>query len=65
MLVKDLGQFSKHCWLRASRIYCNVLLSRQTSACQRSLEPLIFAYKFYYYKYTTLLAYHRPKLEKM
>ena len=39
--------------------------SRQTSTCQRSLEPQIFAYEFYHYKKTTLLAYHRPKLERM
>ena len=24
MLVEDLGKFQKHCWLRASRMYCNV-----------------------------------------
>ena len=62
MLVQDLGKFQTHRWLHASRMH--YLLSRQTSTCQRSLEPLIFAYEFYHYKCTTLLACHRPKLEK-
>ena len=75
MLVEDIGKFQKHCCLRASRMDCNVCfivklqlvkeVYRQTSTCQRSLEPLIFANEFYHYRYTTLLAYHRPKLEKM
>ena len=60
MLVQDLGKFQKHRCLHASRVQCP-----QTSSCQRGLEPLIFVYEFYHYKYTILLACHRPKLEKM
>ena len=65
MLVQDLGKFQTHRWLHASRMHCNVCFLVKLQLVT-SLEPLIFAYEFYHYKYATLpLACHTPKLEKM